>query len=146
MSPRAADIMVTDFPFVDSDATVAEAEEWFEQDTVASLPVLNPDRTVFGLLTTRNLASFRRRPLNNPHAFHAWEICDARPLVKHQSSTLDDITEGVLEMPRSHVLIVDDEQRLVGVIAAEQLLHHWLASARGTSPSASRHKRSRAAS
>ncbi|MBW3568041.1 MAG: CBS domain-containing protein [Proteobacteria bacterium] len=146
MGQFAADIMVTDFSFVDSDATVAEAEEWFEQDGITSLPVLNPDRTVFGLLTVKNLAGFHRRPLNNPHAFHAWEICDARPLVKHQSSTLDDITEAVLEMPRPHVLIVDDNQQLVGVISAEQLLHHWLASARGTLPSANRHRRSRAVS
>lgn len=128
MECTAADIMLSDFPFVDADATVAEAELFFELDTISALPVLNPDRTVFGLLTPKNLASFYRRPLNNPQAFHAWEICDARPMLAPASSSLDDVTQALLGSAARHVLVVSDAQQLVGVIPVERLLEHHAAS------------------
>lgn len=125
MECTAADIMLSDFPFVDADATVAEAELFFELDAVSALPVLNPDRTVFGLLTPRNLANFYRRPLNNPQAFHAWEICDARPLLTSAASSLEDVTQALLGSTARHVLVVsDDEQQLVGMIPVERLLEY----------------------
>lgn len=132
MDTVAAKVMITDFPVVEANTTVAEAELCLELARVSGLPVINPDRTVFGILTPQNLAHFHRRPLNNPHAFHAWEICDARPLVKHQSSPLSEVTDAVIESHSAYVLVVNDERQLIGVIQAESLLNHWLTSARGT--------------
>lgn len=130
MVRTAANIMQTDFAFVDCDATVAEAEEFFESGELSALPVLNPDRTVFGLLTPRNLAHFHRRPLNNPRAFHAWEICDARPLVTMGDTTVDELTSALLDSPAHHVLIINEEQQLIGVVATEHLLQNHAMSTR----------------
>ena len=122
MARTAADIMDRDFSFVDCDTTVAEAEEYFQRDGVTALPVLNPDRTVFGLLTPKNLAQFHQRPLNNPRAFHAWEICDTRPPQAAPAMALADLVVAVLEAPAREVLIVNDEQQLVGVISTDRLI------------------------
>ncbi|HEX7047533.1 MAG TPA: CBS domain-containing protein [Gammaproteobacteria bacterium] len=126
MARTAADIMHTDFPFVDCDVTVAEAEECFEQNGLTALPVLNPDRTLFGVLTPQNLIQFYRRPLNNPRASHAWEICDARPLTAAATSPLSEIAGALLESSRSHALIVNDENQLVGMVSTDQLLEENL--------------------
>lgn len=129
MTSTAADIMSTEFPYVDCDVTVAEAVECFEQERLVVLPVLNPDRTVFGVLTPQNLLQFHQRPLNNPRATHAWEICDARPLTAAPSSPLDDIASAMLDASRSHVLIVNEDQQLIGMISARQLLGERLQDA-----------------
>lgn len=126
MVRTAADIMNTDFPFVDCDVTVAEAEECFEQGGLAALPVINPDRTVFGILTPQNLVQFYHRPLNNPRATHAWEICDARPLTAAASSSLGGIASALLASSKSHALIVNDDLELVGVVTTDQLLEENL--------------------
>lgn len=122
MASTAADIMQSDFPYVDCDVTVAEAEECFAQDDLVALPVLNPDRTVFGVLTPLNLVQFYRRPLNNPRATHAWEVCDARPVTAHETTALADIASFLVDSSRSHALIVNDEGQLLGMISACQLL------------------------
>lgn len=129
MTRTAADIMDTGFRFVDCDTTVAEAEDYLEQDGVAALPVLNPDRTVFGLLTPKNVLHFYRRPLNNPRAFHAWEICDARPLLATADSSLDDMTAALTESSAPCLLVVNPERQIIGVISAEILLQQHAAHA-----------------
>ena len=131
MDTVAAQVMITDFPAVDANTTVADAEVCLETARVSGLPVLNPDRTVFGMLTPQNLAHFYRQPLNNPRAFHAWEICNARPLIVNQCRSLDEVSDALLESHCALVLVVDDARRLVGVILAESLLDHWLTSTRG---------------
>lgn len=114
--------MNRDFLFVDSDMTVAEAQEYMDEADLDAIPVLNPDRTVFGLLTQKNLAQFHRRPLNNPRAFHAWEICDARPLATSSITPSEDVIARMLETNCRYVMVVDENRHLVGVIAAEDLL------------------------
>lgn len=114
--------MKTDFQFVGSDVTVAEAEEFMDEAGLEAVPVLNPDRTVFGLLTQKNLAHFHRRPLNNPRAFHAWEICDARPLATSAITPVEDVIDKVLETNCTHVMVVDENRHLVGVISTDILL------------------------
>lgn len=138
MDRTAGDIMTTEFPFVDCNATVAEAEELFEQGGVNALPVLNPDRSVFGLLLPKHLAAFHRRALNNPRAFHAWEICDARPLVGVASSDLQDVTSALLTSDARHVLIVNDDRQLIGVISTETLLENGFVEERDTAAPADR--------
>lgn len=125
--PRTAkEIMLTDFPFVDCNVTVAEAEDIFEAARVAALPVLNPDRTVFGLLTLRHLAAFYRRRHGNPRACHSWEICDVRPLVGAPTDGLRDVAAALLMDDARYVLIVNDERQLVGIISAEMLIESGL--------------------
>lgn len=127
MPRTTADAMQTDFVFVDCDVTVAEAEEFFNQSGLTGLPVLNPDRTVFGILTPQNLLDFHRRALNkNPRAVHAWEICDARPLLVNQKMPLKAITRTLLGTPSRHVLVIDTDQHLVGVISADMLLQQYV--------------------
>lgn len=126
MKRTAGEVMATEFPFVDSNTTVAEAEAFFESGGVNALPVLNPDRSVFGLLLPRHFAAFHRRPLNNPRAFHAWEICDARPLVAPATSDLDAVTDALLASDARYALIVNGERRLVGVISPETLLERGI--------------------
>lgn len=118
----AEDIMLTDIPFVEADATVAAAEACMAASGSDALPVLNPDATVFGLITQKNLVEFYRRPLNNPRAFHAWEVCDARPLATSPNTSADDVAERLLDANCSLVLVVDDDRRLRGMITAEGLL------------------------
>lgn len=125
MSIIAADVMQKDFVFVDSDATVAEAEEFFESGNLSGLPVLNPDRSVFGVLTPQNLVSFHRRTESNARATHAWEICEARPLVATPVTSIDEIAEAVLLTSGRHVLVVNDERQLVGVITSDMLVRHF---------------------
>lgn len=125
MSIIAVDVMQKDFVFVDSDATVAEAEEFFESGNLSGLPVLNPDRSVFGVLTPQNLVSFHRRPESNALATHAWEICEARPLVATPVTSIDEIAEAVLLTSGRHVLVVNDERQLVGVITSDMLVKHF---------------------
>lgn len=118
--------MSRDFVFVDGDMTVLEAEDFMEECGLDAVPVLNPDRTIFGLLTQKNLARFYRRPLNNPRAFHAWEICDSRPLAASALTPIDELAGQLLETNCSHALVVDDNRQLVGVISTDLLLEHAL--------------------
>lgn len=130
MTRTAGEAMLTDFPFVDCNASVAEAEEFFERSDLAALPVLNPDRTVFGLLTPKHLAAFHRRPGANARAAHAWEICETRPLLGRTHDTLDELTAALLGSGRRHALIVNDAGELIGVLSTDMLLARELAAGR----------------
>lgn len=125
--------MKTDFQFIGSDVTVAEAEEHMDAAGVDAIAVLNPDRTVFGLLTQKNLAHFHRRPLNNPRAFHAWEICDARPVATSAITPVEDVVTRMLETNCPHVMVVDENRHLVGVISTDILLERNISGARDAS-------------
>lgn len=125
MASVAADVMARDFTFVDCDVTVAEAEEYFESGQLGGLPVLNPDRTVFGVLTPQNLVAFHRRDTSNPRSVRVWEICDARPLVAKPNTPLDEIAEAVLLTSGRHVLVVNEERQLVGLITSDMLVRHY---------------------
>ena len=125
MASVAADVMASDFTFVDCDVTVAEAEEYFETGQLGGLPVLNPDRTVFGVLTPQNLVAFHRRDTSNARAVRAWEICDARPLVAKPGTPIDEIAEAVLLTSGRHVLVVNEERQLVGLITSDMLVRHY---------------------
>lgn len=114
--------MLRNFVFVDADMSVFEAEEFMDECRLDAVPVLNPDRTIFGLLTQKNLAQFHRRPLNNPRAFHAWEICDSRPLATSAVTPVEEIVGQLLETNGSHALVIDDNRQLVGVITTDLLL------------------------
>lgn len=109
------------FIFVDSNAMVAEAEELVAELHLKALPVLNPDRTVFGLLAPEHQERFHSRPLNNPRAFHTWEICEAYPLLASPHTPVEELVETIREPRSTHVLVVNEDRELPGMIAAEQL-------------------------
>lgn len=126
MLGTANEIMLADFAFVDCNATIAEAEEFFEAGNLTGLPVLNPDRTVFGLLTAQNLLAFHRQPGGNAKAVHAWEICNARPLVATGDTPLEDVAEAVLLTSGRHVLVVNEDRQLVGIINNDMLVRYYV--------------------
>lgn len=128
MKRTADDIMLKDFPFVDCDVTVAEAQDCFEKGDLTALPVLNPDRTVFGLLEPAHFAAFYRRPSSNPRAIHAWEICETRPLLGAPGDELRDVAAALLMAETRHALVVNEERQLIGVISTEMLLESEFAT------------------
>lgn len=126
MTLTAADIMETDFEFIDCDETVAFAENLLASGSQSALPVLNPDRTVFGTLGPKELLVFAQKPLSNPRAFHAWEICNTRFLAAFPHTLLDDIS-GILASHRSGTICVTSEEgELLGVIDSDTLVQRYL--------------------
>lgn len=125
MSQLIKDVMETDFPVVDCDETVAEAEAKLADCGFDALPVLNPDRSVFGMLGTADVIRFHRGG-GNHLAIHAWEICATRPTSLRFDAGLDDAMALYSECSFRQLVVNDDQGRLAGLLTAEDLLHRYL--------------------
>ncbi|MDX1444061.1 MAG: CBS domain-containing protein [Gammaproteobacteria bacterium] len=119
------DIMATDVPIADCDDSVAEVEELLASSELPGLPVLNPDHSVFGILTTAEIMRFHSAS-GNSLAVHAWEICHTRHCLLRMDADIDDAMALYTQQQCRIIAVIDMQNRFVGLITPETLLQSYL--------------------
>lgn len=121
-SPTAADVMTRYVHSVSQDATVSQAEAVLARSGHGSLPVVDTNRIVHGLVTRRDLATAARHGRRDtPVTRYMW---DDPPLVA-PDTPLADLRREIAEAENARVgrlLVVDGERHLLGIIARSDLV------------------------
>ncbi len=116
------DYCTRDVSSVSRQATLREAAQQMAESSVGSLVVLDGDR-VAGMLTDRDVALATLARGRDPDATRVAELLEQRPpVVVHEHSALG-VAAGMM---RRHAIrrlpVLDADERLVGVIASDDLL------------------------
>lgn len=119
------DVMATDVPLVDCDDTVAEVEALLGASELPGLAVLNPDYSVFGIISGADVMRFLSAK-GNSQAVHAWEICSTRPCLLRIDSSLDDAMATYTTQHCPVLAVIDLDNRFAGLVTPEMLLQRYI--------------------
>ena len=113
------EIMRTDVLEVEMAATLQEAAQSMRERKISSLLVTEKDRLV-GIMTERDLVSAVADGADAEVA-HVRDYMTTNPVSSVADVTLDEATQVMLENGFRHLPIVDDDQRLIGIISLRDL-------------------------
>jgi len=112
--------------------TVAQADELMSQNRIRQLPVVK-DGALIGIITDRDLRSFLSNSLLSPpeereHALgtEVNEIMTTHPLTVAPDDELQDAVELLLEEKIGGVPVINESERLVGIITYIDVLKCFL--------------------
>lgn len=128
MKTRLKELMATDFPIVDCNETVADIEAKLTETSFDAIPVLNPDHTVFGMVSQADVIRFHKGN-GNVRVTQAWEVCSPRPCMLHVDDSLDHALACYAEAQFREIVVLDRQERLAGLLRSEDLLRNYVANA-----------------
>jgi len=144
----AAEIMDTTVPSVSPDADARNAIELLAKTDKAAIPVVDEDRRVVGIVSESDLVlSDEEADLHLPHylnimggivfvgsmkgfeerldkafATKVSELMTADPVVVHDYASAETVARRIAEKHHNHLPVVDDEDRLVGLVTRADAL------------------------
>lgn len=113
------EIMRTDVLEVEMAATLQEAAQSMRDRKISSLVVTEKDRLV-GIMTERDIVSAVADGADSEVA-HVRDYMTSGPISAQADISLDEATQMMLEHGFRHLPIVDEDQRLVGIISLRDL-------------------------
>jgi CIC family chloride channel protein len=121
----AADVMTRNPIAISGEDTLEEALKVFEKVPYRVLPVVDSFGRPISTVKLEDIASAPSRLLKMQVSTMYSEI----PLTVSPSTPLEDIIKTIIETGKDHVFVVDEDYRLVGVIAAidiaKKLVHYY---------------------
>ena len=101
---------------VGGSTSVVEAARIMEAEDVGSLPVVEPDDVLVGIVTDRDIALRVVAARRDPERTTVGEICTDRPSYAYPEESLDEALEQMAYRQVRRLPVVDDD-RLVGMLA-----------------------------
>lgn len=116
MATKVRDVM-TDRPFtVSPDTPISEVAEVMEREDIGSVPVLEGDQLA-GVITDRDIVVRAIAKGKDPRGMPVREAWTREVLAVRQDDDLSDAMNAMASYQVRRMPVVDDENRLVGVIA-----------------------------
>lgn len=113
------EIMRTDVLEVEMAATLQEAAQSMRERKISSLVVTEQDRLV-GIMTERDIVSAVADGADSEVA-HVRDYMTSGPVSALAETSVDEATQMMLEHGFRHLPIVDEDQRLVGIVSLRDL-------------------------
>lgn len=113
MIPKISKYMTTTPDAINFDATIAEAMNVMEKHNIRHLPVIK-NKTVFGLLSDRDVKSILAFAGSNPKTIKVGEICTDKPYITQPEALLTDVATEMAEQKYGSALVMDNG-KLVGI-------------------------------
>lgn len=114
-----SDIMRTDVLDVEMAATLQEAAQEMRERNISSLVVTERDRLV-GIMTERDMVSAVADGVDATVA-HVRDYMTSNPVSIRPDLSVEEATQVMLENGFRHLPVVDDDQRLIGIISIRDL-------------------------
>ena len=119
--------------FVEPDVTVSEALSRMRRRYINSLIVkTNDHHMAYGILTSKDVSDKIVAQDKNPSQVMVKEIMTTPLITIHQDATLKECANLMKEKHIHHLPVINDEQRIIGMISATDFL--VAAEAMGTAP------------
>ena len=122
MSKTVAEVMTATPRTISRHATVAEAAQAMLDADVGSLPVVDRDDCLCGIVTDRDIVLRVVALSRDPHGTRVDEIATADPHCATTAESLDDVYERMTTWRVRRLPVVEDE-RVVGMLAQADLAH-----------------------
>ena len=111
--------------FVDMDDTVAEVESLFARQGLSWAPVLESKRTIVGAISASDLLQFHVLGQDST-AVRAWQRCSYKPISVSPDTPVGDVARLMIESKIHHVVVIDSEGIIVGVVSALDFVRTFL--------------------
>ena len=118
------------------DASIYEAREIFEKYRIHSLPVVNEDKTLLGIVTDRDVRSAlpselvtkeeTAREIELVSQVRAKDIMTRDPVTVSPANTLEDALLLMERVPVGAFPVVDQERKLIGIITVRDLMRAFI--------------------
>lgn len=122
---KASDVMTKNPVSIRGEDTIEEALKVFEKVPYRVLPIVDSFGRPIGTVKLEDIAAAQPKLLKTQVSSIYSEV----PLTVSPSTPLEQIITSIIESGKDHVFVVDDEYRLVGVIAAidiaKKLVHYY---------------------
>lgn len=113
------EIMRTDVLDVEMAATLQEAAQSMRERSISSLVVTERDRLV-GIMTERDMVAAVADGVDAQVA-HVRDYMTSNPVSVTPEASIEEATQNMLEHGFRHLPVVDDDQRLVGMVSIRDL-------------------------
>jgi CBS domain-containing protein len=127
----AEDIMSTTITTVSPDEKITAAEITMIKKNIGGLPVVNPDKTLIGILTHRDIQLSRFSALTEG-AFHVDDLMSKNPITCKKTDKFPEIVKKMVENNIERIPIIDENNRVVGIIVPKDIIaiiDKWFKSA-----------------
>jgi len=137
---QAQDEMTRDVVTLAADASLRDAAELFEQHDFNSLPVLNAAGGIVGIMTKLDL--LRAFEFDDEHMFPPYDEIMQRPVTSVVTRKVRAVSPRTALSKVLHLMVehrcksfpVLDQDRLVGMVAREDVVRALSKAAQGTGP------------
>jgi len=109
----AGDFMTKQPIYIHIGTTIKDALGAFEKTTLRVLPAVDEKMNVIGAVTIEDLGNVDSKHMNETLS----EMLMHRPLVVRKETSLEKIAELMMDKGEDHVFVVDDDEKLIGVIS-----------------------------
>jgi CBS domain-containing protein len=104
--------------------TIEKVEQDMNRHKLSSVPVVDKDNSVFGIISSGDLLRFNAEK-KNPRNVRAWELCSYKPVSVSPDTPMKDIARLMLSK-RIHHVLVTEKNDLKGIVSTFDLLEHAL--------------------
>ena len=123
MGTKVNDVMSTRPRCVSPDTTVGEAAQLMEQEDVGALPILEGEQLA-GVITDRDIVIRAIAQGKDPRGMPVREIASRDVVTVHPDDDFSDAVDLMASHQVRRLPVVDDENRLVGIVSqADAALH-----------------------
>jgi CBS domain-containing protein len=122
MGKLVRDAMTPNPRTIGRDATVVEAAQIMEEADIGSLPVVDSDHILHGMVTDRDIALRVVAAGRDPRSTPVGEIATTNVCPAYPEEPLDDAYEQMAYRQVRRLPVVDDD-RVVGMLAQADMVH-----------------------
>ncbi|WP_413582813.1 HPP family protein [Bdellovibrio sp. HCB288] len=117
MAKLARDVMTNDVIMIAVGSSLAEAQSLMKEHGIRHLPVVDQDQRIVGILSNSDLSFFKDSKMYPVEDFMSQPV-----QTMNQSASLMDAIDTMLEKKISSVLVVNDDEELVGIVTTDDLI------------------------
>lgn len=124
MSQPISSLMQREVHTVGMDDTVADMEALFSAKHLSWAPVMDPDGTAIGVVSSADLLKFRAQG-RDPGSVAAWQLCSYRPIAVDTDMPVHDVARLMVDQHVHHV-VVTDGRGVAGVVSSLDFVRAFL--------------------
>jgi CBS domain-containing protein len=102
---------------------VVDAARVLEEEDVGAVPVVSPGLVVDGMLTDRDIAIRVVAAGRDPRTSHVGEVATQNVRCVYADESLDEAVDLMAYARLRRLPVIDEEQRLVGILALADIVH-----------------------
>ena len=121
MSKTVREVMTASPRTVGRETPIGDAARWMEVHDVGSLPVVDRDGVLVGIVTDRDIAIRVVAAGKDPNTTTVGDVFTDKPSYAHPEQPLDEAVEQMVYRRVRRLPVVDDDQ-LVGMLAQADIV------------------------
>ncbi|BCB76563.1 hypoxic response protein Hrp1 [Phytohabitans flavus] len=121
---NARDVMHVGAECIAPQHTLAEAAQKMRDKHVGSLPIQDDDESLTGIITDRDIVVRCIAEGRDPQAMTAGELAQGIPIWVDAQADIEDVLAIMEDNAIRRLPVLDDEQRIVGMISEADLATH----------------------